>query len=336
MADKNEMSRADQVRARRKIEPVQRKPIPRAEGGTSRNASNASRVVSRHNTYRSGSYTSSNRLRKQVYLPTGTPGSEIRLPSLPPFQWSWRWLSIALAIGMIVLLYMMWNSATYEVSTINLSGGIRVPAEEVKSILNVSGESIIHVKPAEVEEQILATFPDIKAAHVSVTMPNTLDVVIQERIPAILWMDGEDPLFWIDQDGYTFTVRGEANLPIRVYANTTPPYALGYLNAQTQSDDETAKANQSLKPAIDPDFVLTVQRLNTIKPSESPLLYDEHNGLGWTDPHGWQVYFGIKNEDIDMKLIEYENIVNAILDKNLQPVLISMEFLHAPFYRLEP
>jgi len=336
MADKNEMSRADQIRARRKIEPVQRKPIPRAEDRTSRNASNASRVASRHNTNRSASYTDSNRQRKQVYLPTGTPGSELRLPTLPKFGWSWRFLSLALAIGMVVLLYMMLNSAMFEVSTVNLSGGIRVPSEEVKSILNVSGESIIHVKPAEVEEQILATFPDIKAAHVSVAMPNTLDVVMQERIPAILWMDGEDPLFWIDQDGYAFTVRGEANLPIRVYANTTPPYALGYLDAQTESDDDTAKADLSLKPAIDPDFVLTVQRLNSIKPPESPLLYDEHNGLGWTDPHGWQVYFGIKNEDIDMKLMEYENIVNAILDKNLQPVLISMEFLHAPFYRLEP
>ena len=336
MADKNEMSRADQVRARRKIEPVQRKAIPRAGGGTSRNASNASRVVSRHNTYRSGSATGSSRQRKQVYLPTGTPGSELRLPSLPKFSWSWRWLSLALAIGMVVLLYLMLNSATYEISTVNLSGGIRVPAEEVKSILNVSGESIIHVKPAEVEEQILATFPDIKAAHVSVAMPNTLDVVIQERIPAILWMEGEDPLFWIDQDGYAFTVRGEANLPIRVYANTTPPYALGYLDSQTVLVGETADANPSLKAAIDPDFVLTVQRLNAIKPPESPLLYDEHNGLGWTDPHGWQVYFGIKNDDIDMKLLEYESIVNAMLDKNLQPVLISMEFLHAPFYRLEP
>ena len=336
MADKNEMSRADQVRARRKIEPVQRKPIPRTVDRTSRNASNASRVVSRHNTYRSASTTVSSRQRKQVYLPTGTPGSELRLPSMPKFHLDWRMLSFALAIGMIVLLYLMLNSATFEVSTVNLSGGIRVPADEVKSILNVSGESIIHVKPAEVEEQILATFPDIKSAHVSVAMPNTLDVVIQERIPAILWMDGEDPLFWIDQDGYAFTVRGEANLPIRVYASTTPPYALGYLDSKTESDDETAEANPSLIPAIDPDFVLTVQRLNAIKPPESPLLYDEHNGLGWTDPNGWQVYFGIKNDDIDMKLLEYESIVNAMLDKNLQPVLISMEFLHAPFYRMEP
>ena len=64
--------------------------------------------------------------------------------------------------------------------------------------------------------------------------------------------------------------------------------------------------------------------------------FNGEKGFGWTDPHGWQVYFGTSTDDIDMKLVEYAHIVDAILDKNLQPVLISMEFLHAPFYRLEP
>lgn len=65
------------------------------------------------------------------------------------------------------------------------------------------------------------------------------------------------------------------------------------------------------------------------------MIYDTKNGLGWADPHGWQVFFGTKTDDIDLKLTEYNHIVQAILDRNLQPVLISMEFLHAPFYRLE-
>jgi len=66
------------------------------------------------------------------------------------------------------------------------------------------------------------------------------------------------------------------------------------------------------------------------------MLYNEENGLGWIDPHGWQVYFGDDDASIDMKLMEYTKIVETILDRNLQPVLISMEFLHAPYYRLEP
>jgi hypothetical protein len=195
------VSRADEVRARRKIEKVQRKPIPRPVDRTSRDAYNASRVVSRHNTYHStGSYTTSNRQRRQVYLPTGTPGSELRLPTLPRLSFSWRWLSVPGSRDGR-LTYMMLNSSTFEVSTINLSGGIRVPSEEVLAVLNVSGGSIIRVKPAQVEEQILATFPDIKSAQVEVSLPDTLNVVIEERIPAILWLENDQELFWIDQDG---------------------------------------------------------------------------------------------------------------------------------------
>jgi hypothetical protein len=333
-----DLSRADQVRARRKIEKVQRKPIPRATERTSREARNVSRVVSRHNTYRStGAYTSSSRSRRQVYLPTGTPGSEVRLPTLPRLSFSWRWVSTAIALGMIVLLYLMVNSSNFAVNTINLSGGIRVPAEEVKASLNVTGESIIRVRPAQVEAQILATFPDINSAQVEVALPDTLNVVIAERIPAILWLENEEPLLWIDQDGYTFSVRGEANLPIRVYANTTPPLALGYVDPKSVDAEEEVDEEEitALVPPIDPTFVQAVQKLNSIKPADTPMLYDSKNGLGWTDPHSWQVYFGTRTEDIDMKLLEYTYIVDAILDRNLQPVLISMEFLHAPFYRLE-
>ncbi len=332
------LSRADQVRARRKIEKVQRKPIPRPVDHSSRDAYNASRVVSRHNTYRpAGTYTSSNRQRRQVYLPTGTPGSEVRLPTLPRINFSWRWISAAIALGMVVLLYMMLNSNNYAVNTVNLTGGIRVPSDEVKATLNVTGDSIIRVKPAQVEAQILATFPDIKSASVEVTMPDTLNVVIEERIPAILWLENDQELFWIDQDGYTFSVRGEANLPIRVYANTTPPLALGYVDPKSTVVEEPTDQSEpkAATLSIDPAFVQAIQKLNSVKPAETAMLYDSKNGLGWTDTHGWQVYFGTRTDDIDMKLLEYSHIVDAILDRNLQPVLISMEFLHAPYYRLE-
>ena len=135
---------------------------------------------------------------------------------MPQFWITWRLLSGLIAIAMVILLYVMLNGDTFRINQVNLTGGIRVPAEEVKASLNVTGDSIIFVEPEQVEEQIIATFPDIKSAHVTVSMPNSLNVVIEERIPAILWHENEEQLFWIDQDGYTFTVRGEANLPIRV------------------------------------------------------------------------------------------------------------------------
>jgi hypothetical protein len=268
-------------------------------------------------------------------MPTGTPGSEVRLPALPQLRLSWRLLSGLLAIGMLVLLFMMGTSTAFAVDQVNLSGGIRVPAEEISQKLDLQGESIISVIPSEIESQILEAFPDIKAADVKVQMPAGIEIVIQERIPALLWLKNEEIVYWIDQDGYAFTVRGEATLPIRVYANSEPPHPLGWVAPELQleeSETETA----GVLPLVDPAFVTTVQKLNGIKPPESPMLYDEENGLGWVDPHGWQVFFGDDDENIDMKLLAYARIVETILDRNLQPVLISMEFLHAPYYRLEP
>ena len=332
----NRNTRADEVRARRKIEPARRKPIPNNPSvRVSRDAQNASRVVSRRS-YTSTQYTRSaaTRNRSRVYMPTGTPGSEVRLPALPQLRLSWRLLSGLIAVGMLVLLFMMGTSTAFAVDQVNLSGGIRVPAEEISQKLDLQGESIISVIPSEIENQILEAFPDIKAVDVKVQMPAGVEIVIQERIPALLWLKNEEIVYWIDQDGYAFTVRGEATLPIRVYANSEPPHPLGWVAPELQlvaNETETA----AVLPLVDPAFVITVQKLNGIKPPESPMLYDEENGLGWVDPHGWQVFFGDDDENIDMKLLEYARVVETILDRNLQPVLISMEFLHAPYYRLE-
>ena len=67
----------------------------------------------------------------------------------------------------------------------------------------------------------------------------------------------------------------------------------------------------------------------------TPLLYDAENGVGWTDPQGWQVYLGTDPADIDLKLAEYQVIVADLLQRNLQTVLINLEYLHAPYYRME-
>jgi len=330
-------TRADEVRARRKIEPAKRKPIPSNPSvRVSRDAQNASRIVSRRS-YTSTQYNRSaaTRNRSRVYMPTGTPGSEVRLPALPQLHLSWRLLSGLIAVGMLVLLFMMGTSTVFAVDQVNLSGGIRVPAEEISQKIDLQGESIISVIPSDVENQILEAFPDIKSAEVKVKMPAGIEIVIQERIPALLWLKDEEIVYWIDQDGYSFTVRGEATLPIRVYANSEPPHPLGWVEPALQLGVSAAE-NDKILPLVDPAFVNTVQKLNGIKPAESPMLYDKEKGLGWLDPHGWQVYFGDDDENIDMKLLEYAKIVETILDRNLQPILISMEFLHAPYYRLEP
>jgi hypothetical protein len=95
------------------------------------------------------------------------------------------------------------------------------------------------------------------------------------------------------------------------------------------------KAETSIQPTQrDPQFVASVLKLRGYIPTGTALLYDPENGLGWTDAQGWQVYLGTDISQIDVKLAEYQQIVTALLERNLQPSLISVEYIHAPYYRL--
>jgi len=336
MASRNEpLSRADQVRARRKIEPAHRKPIPQPSRSTKREAESASRVISRH-TYPGMARSAENKARQQrrIYLPTNTPGSEIRLPAMPEVKLGWRLLSVFLVISLSIGIYMLNFSDRFEISTLNLNGAQRIPAEEILDRLELSGKPIISVIPSEIEAQILAEFADIKSAAVSVELPANLTISIQERIPAITWYIDGEATTWVDDEGFTFPIRGEATIPLKVMASGDPPRPLGYVDPASESV-EKAETPIPQTPSVDPQFVASVLKLRSYIPAGAALLYDPENGLGWTDAQGWQVYLGTDVSQIDVKLAEYQKIVTALLERNLQPVLISVEYIHAPYYRLE-
>jgi len=109
---------------------------------------------------------------------------------------------------------------------------------------------------------------------------------------------------------------------------------LGYVDPASESV-EKAETPIPQTPSVDPQFVASVLKLRSYIPAGTALLYDPENGLGWTDAQGWQVYLGTDVSQIDVKLAEYQKIVTALLERNLQPVLISVEYIHAPYYRLE-
>ena len=63
--------------------------------------------------------------------------------------------------------------------------------------------------------------------------------------------------------------------------------------------------------------------------------FDPTHGIGWQDPAGWIVYFGLDGSDMLQKLQMYDAIVKDLQSRNVTPEFISVEFLHAPYYRME-
>ncbi len=70
-------------------------------------------------------------------------------------------------------------------------------------------------------------------------------------------------------------------------------------------------------------------------PADTLLVYDSVHGLGWNDPKGWEVYFGSEDQDMEMKLAVYQALVDRLENEGIQPAMISVEYVHAPYYRME-
>ncbi len=273
-------------------------------------------------------------------MPLNTKGAEVGLPSLPNISLGWRILSAPLFLFCLVGLISMMSADLFTVTTIKLTGAQRLNADDILSQLNLSGQSIVSLVPSEIETQLVEGYPSLSEVSVSVSLPAALTIRVQERQPVLVWQQGAVTL-WIDSEGILFPPRGEAEIPLTVLAAGDPPGADDNPEEAAESPSaeagaEPARTPTQTWPRTTPEFVEGVLALSQYVPSGTYLLYDPQFGLGWEDPQGWMVYFGRDISDMHMKLVEYTHIVDALGAEGLTPGLISLEFYHAPYYRMEP
>lgn len=327
----NGTSRAEKIRARKQQSRNEPQKMPFGSSATRKQTKH--RVpVTRRTPYQ---VQQVNRKRRKVNVPLKTKGAEMQLPAFPNITLDWRLLSGALFIISLAMVFVFSGFSTFEVSTITLEGAQRLAGETILSTVSLSGTSIISIKPDEVESRVLEDFPSLKDAQVTTGLPASVTIKVVEREPIILWQQ-ESASLWIDAEGVMFPVRGEAEVSLTVIANGDPPAVESA--EETPEDDESLRLSLLAKPVYPvttPEFVKGVLSLKGYLPENSSLQYDPQFGLGWQDPNGWLVYFGRDISEIDIKLAEYQTIIEALQAENLTPAMISLEFLHAPFYRLE-
>lgn len=86
---------------------------------------------------------------------------------------------------------------------------------------------------------------------------------------------------------------------------------------------------------IDPVVNNAIRKLSAMMPAGTTLVYNSKNGVGWNDPNGWNVYVGTDLSNLDQKLIVYRSVVAYVQQAHYKPSMISVEYVHAPYYRLE-
>ena len=287
--------------------------------------------------------------RRRYDVALNVPGAEIRLPSMPQVRVGWRVISAALVALLSFLLYQLWNSPTYRVQAVEVSGLQRLTDRDVDAVLDVHGEPIFSINPGKVKQEIQSAFPEFTAVSVQVGLPNTVAITVTERVPVLTWyQDGRTEL--VDAEGMAFPLRegGQAGPSPLVEALSPPPVLdPALLEPQaldleaTQAETQGAAQPSPIKPVtagprqlLTPEMVAGILAMAEKAPEGIPLVYDSMHGLGWRDAGGWEIYLG-DVQDIQMKLSVYQAIAGRLQAEGIQPALISVEYVHAPYYRLE-
>jgi len=272
----------------------------------------------------------------------GVPGTAMSLPAVPSIRLGWRAVSLILTGTLAFLLYHLWTAPLYQVQTVVLQGNTYLESNRVNQVLAVQGVSIFAIAPRNLETALHKSFPGLLTdASVRVGLPAKVYITVAERQPALVWEQDGDTL-WIDAGGYAFAPAGENPDLITVSAQTAPPAPFTTADQPDEIENpgdapDHLLAILSPKLFIAPEMVAGILEFHRIVPGVDHLIYDAAHGFGWHDEkRDWDVYLGTNLSNVAEKLNVYFTIRAHLREQGIQPVMVSVEYLHAPYYRLEP
>lgn len=287
--------------------PVEPRPVARR---TLRQAQGIAPSRATKNSHRNGYDIAFSLGRANVHAPA------LNIPQLGP-----RWVSAALTLLLGFILFTLWTASPFTVTTAEVRGNQRLGVPEINAMLGMIGQPIFKAVPAQIKANLHTAYADLESVKVRVNFPNRITVDVVERTPALAWYQN-GVLTWIDASGVAFMPRGEVPGLVVVAANGSP--------TRVPLDPTLPLYEQKF---IIPKIVQALTVLARDVPAGMPMIFDPLYGMGWQDPRGWTVYFGQDGRDISIKKVVYQAIVDTLTLQGVQPSLISVEYLNAPFYK---
>jgi hypothetical protein len=320
-----DLSRAELVRLRREQDSKTRVERARKESTRSVPVTSRTRSGESPQPRRKGAKTSngrSTRRRFQNALLPVAPDAEMRGISISRPHLGRRLPSFLLVALLATALYLAFNTPQLRVTQAQVIGNQILTPAEINTALNIAGQPTFLLMPSELEKRLRLAFPELAAAKVDVSLPNTVSVQVVERKPVVRWEQG-DGYTWVSEEGIAFRPHGDMPGLISVTALSAPP-----INGIISSDPLIPA------PFLAPEMVKSIKGLAGHVPPGVSILYDASFGFGWSDPRGWQVYFGTSGRDIELKVRVYESMVASLTGRGIQPALINVTYPTAPYYRL--
>ncbi len=276
------------------------------------------------------------RVKRKVAIPLNSPGVELQMPALPVVRPGWRILSFFLVIALGAALYLAMTRPELEVGTPRVEGLKRLSPSDLDAVLELQGLPIFMVDPAKATKVLVSSFPELKDVSVSIILPATVKISAVERQPVLAW-DYNKQTLWMDAGGSIFPARGEPDGDvITVQADSLPPLLPVLLpNTGTTTATQAPPELSLNQRQVDPKLLQGIQTLSKQMPAGTALVYSASEGIGWDDPNGWRAYIGKTLDNLDLKMLLYNEIVKQLNKDGTRPILVSVADVNAPYYRLE-
>ncbi len=267
-------------------------------------------------------------------------GVETRLPSLPRLHFSWQWISGFMVIVTLAAVVLMLTLDVFKVTQVQVEGLERVQVADILPIVQNNAHSIFTIDRQKMVDEIGLTFPELTNVTLKVDMTGAILITAVERTPVLAW-DAAESLYWFDAEGVVMTPRGDVGPLMMVNSDSSVPLTkpvTGIHSAVDFANLVLARKLDPLTPAdminnLNPEVMKAAIDLNAILPSGASLVYDPISGMGWRDPRGWKVYFGLDLSNIEFKQVEYQAIIEALSARGITPTEISVAHVDFPYYR---
>ena len=366
---KREQTRADRVRARRQAEQERQnksarpsQPKPQARPSANPQSSSSGNVFARptgkqrqplaghllpHQQNRETNELRKPSVNRRITIPLNKQGAEIEFSTLPVMNIGWRLASAVIAAGAIAAMIVM--AFTMRVETPVIEGLSPSMAAEASIYLGLAGKPVFLIEPVEISERLQEGYPEVKSAKVEINFPNEVIVTADVRRPVYAWvLEDDERLFLIDDEGEIYPAEPDATTEglVVIQASSLPDSKvefeasedilieiIGYIDPYAEPTATPLPTFRGDSYTVDPSVMRALEQILLHIPDEAALIYDSRHGFGWNDEQGWDAYFGFELEQIDMKMAVYESIVNNITHQGVDASIISVEYLHAPYYR---
>jgi hypothetical protein len=204
------------------------------------------------------------------------------------------------------------SSPAFVVTGVTIDGNELMSKDELRYAISPEGLHVFAIRSNRYE-RLLQSFPAIRSAHVRPTLPNQVAVVVEERVPSVVWDTGNRQML-LDTEGLALK-DGAEPLPT-VFAPEGPELQPG-----GRIDPVPVRVAESVGP-----------RMDSLGLAGGRVEYRPSGGVSLVAPGAPRVNLGF-GDDLDAQLTAYVTIRRYLEETRTRAELIDVRFLDRPYYR---